>query len=386
MAQVKLNMDAYIHKTAHEGRFAKFKSGFSRKRLPKGTVMETTNNMTDMGGMTQVKIVMIDQDLAGISIGGWKEGDIGYVRTAKLQLNSATVREQASLSRPGLNGIGGSVGQWGASGNDLYLDEITLNLNYWSAINDILDLCLAREDNAMAWGPRVKALGVLQILGGATMIGLSLAAVIVTAGAAAPLLVAFGVTAISTGVIGVGTAGAKGKLMQGTGLNGDSSWAPYTEAGKATVVTGTVTAVKKPIINAVVKASVNGQAQQASATVMANAGAGVVGGGFNMYGGSKAIKVANKVNPVAAWHAVDWQEVMTALTNDYITIQNELSGPLMGRDAEETHDIMVKERYFQIAEGALDSLIRKLSHTLRESKNWQRSAASIKTRGALDNW
>ena len=55
------------------------------------------------------------------------------------------------------------------------------------------------------------------------MIGLSLGAVIVTAGVAIPLLVAFGITAVSTDVIGIGTASAKGKLIQGSGLDGDSS-------------------------------------------------------------------------------------------------------------------------------------------------------------------
>jgi hypothetical protein len=278
------------------------------------------------------------------------------------------------------------VGENGASGNDLYLDEISMNVHYWITIGDILDLCLAREEHAEKWAPRVQKLGALQILGGATMIGLSLAAVIVTAGAAAPLLVAFGVTAASTGVIGIGTAGAKGKLMQGTGLSGDSSWEPYTGGGKATVTTVSVTAAKKPAINAAVKATVSGQAQQAGATAALNTSAGVVGGGFNMYSGSKAIKLANKVNPVAAWNAVDWQEVMTALTNDYIKIQEEKNGPLWGQDDEETHNILMKERYIEIAEGALDKLIRKLAHALMESKNWQKSAAPIKTQGALDNW
>ena len=53
---------------------------------------------------------------------------------------------------------------------------------------------------------------------------------------------------------------------------------------------------------------------------MANAGAGLFGGGFNVYVGTKAIRLANKVNPVAAWDAVNWQEFMQALTTDYMKI------------------------------------------------------------------
>ena len=74
------------------------------------------------------------------------------------------------------------------------------------------------------------------------------------------------------------------------------------------------------MINALVKKTVKGQAQQAEATVVANAGAGLFGGGFNVYVGTKAIRLANKVNPVAAWDAVNWQEVMQALTTDYMKI------------------------------------------------------------------
>jgi hypothetical protein len=77
---------------------------------------------------------------------------------------------------------------------------------------------------------------------------------------------------------------------------------------------------------------------------------------------------------------------MTALTNDYIKIKGELSGPLMGADAEETHEIMVREQYFQIEEVTLDKLIRKLAHALMESKNWRKGSAPINTKGALDGW
>jgi hypothetical protein len=115
--------------------------------------------------MTRVKIKMIDRDMI-ISVGGWKEGDIGYVRTAKLRLTSESIREQSVLSRPAQDGIGGVVGQWGASSNDLYVDEIYLNIQYWTAIDNILDLCLSREENAEKWGKYVKGLGALQILGG----------------------------------------------------------------------------------------------------------------------------------------------------------------------------------------------------------------------------
>lgn len=388
MAKVKLNVAAYMHKNAHEGRFERFKSGFTRQRLPKGTVVETLSGSTDSAGMTRVKIVLLDQDQLGVSIGGWREGDVGYVRTAKLQLDSLALMEKAAISRPDLNGIGGSVGQWGASSNDVYLDEIALNLEYWEAIGDILNLCLAREEHAGVWGPRVKRLGRLQILGGAAMIGLSLGAVIVTGGAAAPLLLAFGITAGATGVIGVGTAGAKGKLLQGTGLSGDGRWEPYKQAGQATVITGTVTAAKAPTIQAVVNATVSGPANQAATTALANAGAGAIGGGFNMYGGASAIKLADKVNPVAAWSAVDWQQVMSALTGDYIRITEEMeSVPYVGQDAKETMSYMVRENNIKIARTCLDKTIRKLARALSESKNWHKGAAApIKTAGSLDRW
>jgi hypothetical protein len=128
MAEVKLNTNAYIHKTGHEGRCAKFANSFSRKRLPRGTKLDTLPGAIDLGGMTRVKIVMIDTDLI-VSVGGWKEGDIGYVRTAKLQLSSHSVMEKLKLSNPSLNGVSPIVGQMGVDENEADINEICLNAN-----------------------------------------------------------------------------------------------------------------------------------------------------------------------------------------------------------------------------------------------------------------
>ena len=383
MAEVLLNTNAYIHKTAHEGRCAKFKSSFTRKRLPRGTKLQTMSDVTDVGGMTRVKIVLIDAD-AFVSVGGWSEGDIGYVRTAKLQLTSHSVMDSLKLSNPGGNGIGPVADQMGATEQDLYINEICVNLTYWSALDGILDLCLAREDNAQTWGKRVKALGALQILGGATMMGLSIAAVIVTAGAAAPLLAAFAVIAPTTGVIGIGAAGAKGRLMQGTGLSGDNtSWAASKNSGKAGLMMGAVTAGKKPVIEATMRAAVSGEVQQAAAIATANSASMVAGGAVAAYGGVSSIRVANKINPVAAWKAVDWQQVMTALSNDYIKIGDELEIC----KGDYNSGAILRERHFQVAQRELDNLIGKLAHALMESRNWLKShEQKITTKGSLDTW
>ena len=127
MAEVKLNVDAYVHKTTLENRLTKFMSGFSRHRLPRGTVMDILEDKTDMKGMTRVKIVIIDIDKT-FSVGGWKAGDIGFVRTIKSTQNSGSIKDKTLLSQPSLNGIGGSVGQWGASTSSLLCYEIKLNI------------------------------------------------------------------------------------------------------------------------------------------------------------------------------------------------------------------------------------------------------------------
>ena len=81
------------------------------------------------------------------------------------------------------------------------------------------------------------------------------------------------------------------------------------------------------MINALVKKTVKGQAQQAEATVVANAGAGLFGGGFNVYG-------------------------------------------------EALQDTLLKERYLEIAKDGIDKLIGKIAHALIDSNNWVTSHES----------
>jgi hypothetical protein len=263
------------------------------------------------------------------------------------------------------------------------LGECGLNLACWRALDGILDLCLAREENSETWGKRVKALGALQILGGATMIGLRIAAVIVTAGAAAPLLVAFTVTATTTGVIGIGSDAAQGRLLRSTGMDGDTSWAATRNSGKAGLKMGAVTAGKKPAIEASMRVAVSGTAQQATAIAAANAAAGVVGGAYAAKGGVSAIKLGNKVNPVAAWNAVNWQQVMAALSTDYKKIGDGLE---ICKDDYNSAAIR-KELDLQLAQRELDNLIGKLAHALMESRNWLKShEQKLTTKGSLDKW
>lgn len=374
MAKVTLNCDAYMHKSPTEGLTTKFRSLYSRKRLKKGSVFETHADYTGVSGMTRVSLVSWPGGKP--PPGGWGPNDIGYIRTAKLTSNSSDIRQQMQLRQPSLNGVGGGVGQWGKSPEDILWQEIAFNMQYWNAINDILDLCMSRETNSAKWGPRVQALGALKMLGGATMLGLSIAAIVVTAGAATPLVAAFGYAALSTTAIGIGGSVAQGKLMSGTGLANDTSSGNFlalkggiSQTGKA----ATAKYTKTPIINAVV-ASAGGNA---AAQGFANTVAGGAGGLLAIKGGYGAIKMGNKINPVAAWAAVDWKEIMQALTNDYIKLSDEKENHTSNVESGSCAALHQPLAIINSAMEQLDTLIGKIAHALMESKNWQKGNVDV---------
>ncbi|MGK0306056.1 MAG: hypothetical protein ACI8UG_001807 [Gammaproteobacteria bacterium] len=385
MAKVTLNCDAFMHKSANEGRCAKFRSISSRKRLKKGSVFETHADYAGVPGMTRVSLVSWPGSQP--PPGGWGPNDIGFIRTAKLSSNSSDIRQQFQLSQPSVNGIGGGVGQQGRSAEDILWHEIACNMGYWNAINDVLDLCMSRETNAIKWGPRVKALGALQVLGGATMLGLSIAAIVVTAGAASPLVVAFGYAAISTTAIGIGSAASQGKLMSGTGLaddTGSGNMMGLKGGTKQTAVAAVVTVAKKPAINAAVLKGGGGAATQG----LVNTTAGAFGGALAMKAGYGAIKMGNKINPVAAWAAVDWKEIMQALANDYIKISDQKESYAGGLEPEKCAALHQPHAIITPAMEQLDTLIGKIAHAIMESKNWQKGnvgVTDINSRSHLNN-
>ncbi|OYU26191.1 MAG: hypothetical protein CFE41_17320 [Burkholderiales bacterium PBB2] len=326
--------------------------------------------------MTRVKIVF---PFNGELPRGWAINDIGYIRTAKLTLSSAAIKDALLLTKPSLNGLGGHVGKNGKTVDDVLWEEVAMNMKYWDAIEGVLDLCMSRETNAEKWGPRVKKLGALQILGGVAMIGLGAAALFFSGGLAAPLLVAFGYVALSTTAIGIGTSCAKEKLLAGSGLVGDSGGSTLsvmTTGGKETATVAGVTAAKKFALTPVV-GSLGGDA---AAVAVTSTGLGIGGGVIAVHGGASGIKVANKVNPIAAWNAVDWLEIMKSLTTDYIKLREELENRPNRSEADlkgcaALHDPV---NILKPAMQKLDKLIGKVAAALIESKNWNKGHAARK--------
>jgi hypothetical protein len=376
VAKAKLNCDAYIHKNASEGLCEKFVSGFCRQRMKAGSEVDTLPDESAVPGMTRVKIVF---PYNGELPRGWAINDIGYIRTAKLTVSSGAIKDALLLTKPSLNGLGGHVEKNGKTADDILWEEVAMNMQYWDAIEGILDLCMSRESNAEKWGPRVKKLGALQILGGVAMIGLGAAALFFSGGLAAPLLVAFGYVALSTTAIGIGTSCAKVRLLAGSGLAGDSgggSLPVATTGGKETAKAGGVTAANKLAL-APIATSLGVDAAAVAAT---STGLGIGGGVLAVHGGASGIKVANKVNPIAAWNAIDWLEIMKSLTTDYIKLRNEFENRpnLSEADLKGCAALHDPVNILRPAMQKLDKLIGKVAAALIESKNWSKGHAARK--------
>ncbi|MBL4630657.1 MAG: hypothetical protein JKY14_05675, partial [Paraglaciecola sp.] len=176
--------------------------------------------------------------------------------------------------------------------------------------------------------------------------------------------------------IGVGGSIAQGKLLSGTGLAKDTHSGNKlalkgftTGAGTAATVGGT----KKPAINATVSSFGGGTAAQG----FANTAAGGAGGVLAMKGGYGAIKMGNKINPVAAWAAVDWKEIMQALTNDYIKLSDEKENHTSNVESGSCAALHQPLAIINSAMEQLDTLIGKIAHALMESKNWQKGNVDV---------
>jgi hypothetical protein len=321
----ELLVDSFLWREARH----KHAIGPGKTRIAKGTKVEVLEDATAVPNNSKVRLIG-NAALVGQN-GVLADGTEGHITTGKIRLDGTDVLERLKIENPSINGTK-PIRAWGAQHE--YIESLHAAMDACEAINELADLYIAKETSVRRWRNAARGFYGIQSASGATVLGLAVAAIVTTGGAAAPLLLAFG---ISSGVAAVsgGAAGASKGTM-------DRRMRKTTHrimvAGKDTTVTVAAPFAKQGIVGAASSAS----AAAGSATA---ASLGVVAGVAPAVLGAKGISKLNKIDPETVWNWVDWPPIREALVQDRDKLEREkLCAPELARD--------------------FDSVIRLLSITL----------------------
>lgn len=174
-------------------------------------------------------------------------------------------------------------------------NELNIVLKICGIVNELVATAAANETSVEKWKNIAMALTATQMATGAAILGLTIAASIVTFGAAVPIALAIGVAGAAASAAAVG---AKSALNHGMKV-GDSSMSI-----KGVKATGDVT---RNVYNAVSHAVGSGGAASAGAAAVAATAATVSGSAVGLIFGGLAMHSLNKVDPTAMRAKIDFK-------------------------------------------------------------------------------
>jgi len=296
MATGELMVDAFIwHEATH-----KSKIGPGSTRLAKGTTIEILPQETAIVNNSKVKLVG-DAKFSGLH-GVLRSGTEGHISTGKIRVDGDDMLERLNVQKPSINGLGQAVFR-GWEAEDSYAADLNNMLQACDALDDLIRLYVTKESSAKKWKMAAQGFSGLQVATGVTALGIAIALTVVTAGAAAPLMVAFGVSttvaAVSGGVAGFSTGTLKKSMAQTTHR--------ATVASKDTLVTIGAPLAKQEIITTV--AATSGKA----AAITTGHVLGITAGVLPAAMGSKNLYDLSNVDPEKVWSWVDWPPILESM-------------------------------------------------------------------------
>jgi hypothetical protein len=193
--------------------------------------------------------------------------------------------------------------------------EIMICLRVTDELNRLANLYQTKETSINRWRIAAGGLSGLQALAGLSIIGLSIAAIVITAGGAAPVLAAIAAAQLGT-TIGAATAGASANAAKGMQKRAmyDSSHIK-TNAGKDVVVTAGAVGAKKLGVHIVTNIDKAAGATFASGIPLAS-------GALQVGMGGKGVYDAYQVDPTMVWNNINWHIWIEGLKQDLVKLTN----------------------------------------------------------------
>lgn len=299
----ELRVPAYFWKDE----FHKVIEGAFKERLPKGTKVKIHLKHNSRKNNSLVELLE-DCDITG-KHANLKKGQRGNITTAKIRVNAADHLMRLLVEEPSKNGIRKMA--W--STEQQIENELDIVLKICGIVNDLVQAVAANETSVEKWKNIAMALTATQMATGGAILGLTIAASIVTFGAAVPIALAIGVAGATASAATLGAKGAMNHSMR----VGDSSM-PI----KGVKATGDVT---RNVYNAVSHAVDSGGAASAGAAAVAATATTVSGSAVGLIFSGIALHSLSKVDSTAMREKIDlkgFREILAEILEG-VTSQRE---------------------------------------------------------------